>query len=64
MEFFSKVLEDVVRFFSILEELYHAWSASPHLHVIVTGRVIIAIIIIMMFVVIGSIILKIVKGKR
>ena len=51
MNFVTRVLEEVVRFFSILEELYHAWSASPHLHVIVTGRVIIAIIIIMVIVV-------------
>jgi hypothetical protein len=52
MEIFSKVLEDVVRFFSILKELYHAWSMSPHTHVIITGKVVFAVIVIMIIVVI------------
>ncbi len=50
MNFVRKILEEVVRFFSILEELYHAWSASPDLYVIILGRVIFAIIIIMIVV--------------
>ncbi len=47
MEFLLEVLEEVARFFSILEELYHAWSMSPHFHVIIIGRAILAVIIIM-----------------
>ncbi len=51
MNFFIEFFEEVVRFLVILEELYHAWTMSPHLHVIMMGRGIIAIIVIMMIVV-------------
>lgn len=51
MEFLLEALEEVVRFFSVLEELYHTWSASPHLHVIIIGRAILAVIIILVLVV-------------
>jgi hypothetical protein len=62
MKIFSKAVEEVVRFFSILEELYHAWSLSPQGHVIITGKVIFAVIIIMIIVATYGI-LKNIEGK-
>ena len=55
MEVLFEIWNEVIRFFCILEELYHAWSMSPHLHVIILGRVILVIVIVMVVVVIWGV---------
>ncbi len=63
MEIFIIFLEEVVRFFSLLEKLYHAWTMSPHVYVMIIGKIIIAIVIIMIVVVMWGIIKNLV-GRR
>jgi hypothetical protein len=53
-----KIWEEVVKFFSVLEELYQAWLISPHNHVIITGKVIFVLIIIMIIVVMWEVLKK------
>jgi len=63
MEVLIGILEEVVRFFTILEELYHAWKMSPHLYVIMMGRVIFTVVIMMVIVAMWEILKKMIEGR-
>ncbi len=64
MEILIDFLEEVIRFFVILEELYHAWKVSPHLYVTMFGKALFVIIITMAVLVMFGSLKNLSKGRR